>query len=162
MENLMKNTAPVNNIEFINDTEKVVYQIQSENNDKTKTSFCLTNQNLYIHEAIDTEKSNLHIIKKYNVTAVSINSKKDNKNVSILLLIATLITFTGIIVPIVTDIFPLFAITGIGIIMLIVGAVMSRPNYEYFVSIYTPNPINIKIDNIAPERLKQLQSEILK
>lgn len=162
MENLMKNTAPVNNIEFINDTEKVVYQIKSENNDQTITEFCLTNQNLYVSEITDTNRNNLHIIKKSEITAVSINSKKDSKNVNILLLIATFIFFAGIITPIVTSIYPFFTLAAVGLIMIIVGIVLSRPNYEYIISIYTPSPINIKIDNIPPQQLKTLQTEILK
>ena len=158
----MGNDFVITNDKFIDNTEKVVYQTQSKKKEKPYAEFCLTDKNLYIYEAESDNNYNLHIIKKSQITAVSVNTQKEARSINIYILLGMISIIVGIIVPLATSNYLCFIIAGVGALIIIIAYIVGRPKYRLIMSIYTPHPLNIAVENIFPDKLNKLQNEILK
>ena len=152
----------ITNDKFIDKTEEVIYQTQTKKNEKPYTEFCLTNENLYVYEAENNNNNNLHIVKKSQITAVSVNTQKEAKNINNYIIIAIMIIIVGIMVPLFTSNYLYFIIAGIGALIIVIAYIVGRPKYKLVMSIYTPHPLNVAVENMSPDKLNKLQSEILK
>lgn len=147
-------------MKFVNDNEKVHYQINPKENNSIATQIYITEQYLYAQTKLENNKTNTHIVKLKEIKSVSVKETIEQKSAPGCIIFGIILIITAIALFIGFENALFLIISVVGLILLIVGLKISSPKYFQNLCINADGYIEIPIEDFNSNDIEKLQLKI--
>lgn len=146
--------------DFINENEELLYDALPNKDEVPYTQICISSENVYIRTTYNSEHTQNHVISISEIQSISIDEVVERPNTSGYIILGIIGIIVGLALTIYTLQMGCLCICGIGMFLIILGAVRGTPQYTHVLNITAGRTIEINSKTYTTEKLQQIRNKI--